>query len=192
MPAAALVVRVAAARPPTLGRGRLVCVDGPAGSGKTTLADAIAGLTGATVVHMDDLYAGWHGLSDSPGQLETILRPLAAGRTGSYRRYDWHEERFAETVEVPPTPWLVVEGVGSGSPDHAALITALAWVTAPEDLRLRRGLERDGAAMEQHWRRWMRDEATLFAQRRTAEWADVLVDGTGAEPARMADGGTVS
>ena len=43
------------ARPPTLGRGRLLCVDGPAGSGKTTLADEVRAITGAPVVHMDNL-----------------------------------------------------------------------------------------------------------------------------------------
>ena len=56
------VVALALARPPTLGDGRLVCVDGPAGSGKTTLAAGIAARTGAPVLHMDDLYPGWSGL----------------------------------------------------------------------------------------------------------------------------------
>ncbi len=60
--AAALVVQHALSRPPTLGAGRLVCVDGPAGSGKTSLADAVARRTAAQVVHMDDLYGGWDGL----------------------------------------------------------------------------------------------------------------------------------
>src|SRR4051812_4977918 len=46
---------------PRCGAVRLVCVDGPAGSGKTTLAagiEAELSLTGAacTVVHLDDLY----------------------------------------------------------------------------------------------------------------------------------------
>ncbi len=38
---AAFLVTSVLARPPTLGVGRLVCVDGPAGSGKTTLAAAL-------------------------------------------------------------------------------------------------------------------------------------------------------
>ena len=39
---AGAVLDLARSRPTSLGSGRLVCVDGPAGSGKTTLADAIA------------------------------------------------------------------------------------------------------------------------------------------------------
>ena len=45
--AATRVVQHTLARPPTLGAGRLVCVDGPAGSGKTSLADAVARRTDA-------------------------------------------------------------------------------------------------------------------------------------------------
>ncbi|MBJ7451459.1 MAG: uridine kinase, partial [Blastococcus sp.] len=46
---------------PRLGGTRLVCVDGPAGSGKTTFAGRLAAALGddAELVHMDDLYAGW-------------------------------------------------------------------------------------------------------------------------------------
>ena len=47
------------AAPPTLGDGRLVCVDGPAGSGKTTLAAALADVVpGAHVIHCDELLHG--------------------------------------------------------------------------------------------------------------------------------------
>jgi hypothetical protein len=58
----------------------------------------------------------------------------------------------------------------------------LAWVEAPADLRLRRGLERDGAAMADHWRQWAVDEQALFRREATAERADLLVDGTGVAP----------
>ena len=181
--AAAVVLALAEERPPTLGDGRLVCVDGPAGSGKTTLAASVAGRRpGARVVHMDDLYDGWDGLPRLTAQLTGLLRPLARGTAGSYRRYDWLAGRYAETVTVPPGPLLVLEGVGSGSRDHADLVTVLAWVEAPADLRLRRGLERDGAAMADHWRRWAIDEQALFRREATAERADLLVDGTGVTP----------
>ena len=109
--AAALLLEVAESRPPTLGPGRLVCVDGPAGSGKTTLADAVAALRpGARVVHMDDLYDGWNGLPHLADQLTGLLRPLADGEPGCYRRYDWFAGCYAETVDVPPGDLLVLEG----------------------------------------------------------------------------------
>lgn len=181
--AAPLVVDVVRARPATLGHGRLVCVDGPAGSGKTTLAARVAGLTTAPVVHMDDLYAGWDGLPQVGEQLATLLEPLARGETGRYRRYDWHAGAFAETVAVPPAPLLVLEGVGAGSAAFSHLATVLVWVEAPAPLRLQRGLARDGADAEPHWRRWTVAETAHFATDRTRDRADIVVDGSGDQPA---------
>ena len=184
--AAALLLEVAESRPPTLGAGRLVCVDGPAGSGKTTLAGAVAALRpGTPVIHMDDLYDGWEGLPHLTDQLSGLLRPLSTGEPGTYRRYDWHAGRYAETVTVTPGPLLVLEGVGSGSRAHADLTTALAWVWAPAGLRLRRGLERDGEALADRWHQWMVDEDRYLAQEQVEARADLLVDGTGLTPPRL-------
>ena len=171
------VLDLALSREPTLGDGRLVCVDGPAGSGKTTLAQEIATLSGAPVLHMDDMFEGWDGLPGITDQLETLLRPLAAGRSGSYRRWDWPGNAWAETVLVPPAPLLVLEGVGSGSADVADLITVLAWVEVPYDLRMARGLERGGVGVAEHWRQWAIDEQDLFAREGTRDRADVVLDG---------------
>jgi len=166
---------IAMSRPATLGPGRLICIDGPAGSGKTTLATALAELTQAPVIHMDDLYAGWDGLTAGIAQLETVLVPLVEGAAGSYRRYDWHRRTFAETVLVPPSPLLVIEGVGSGAAAYDGFRTALAWVDAPEELRKQRGLDRDGDTFAPHWDAWAAAEAEHFAANDTAARADVVV-----------------
>jgi uridine kinase len=179
---ASLVLDLASARPATLGAGRLVCVDGPAGSGKTTLAAELANLVGAQLIHGDDLMSGWRGLDAVPRQLTSLLSALAEGRTGGYQHFDWLQDRYDGQVKVQPAPWLVVEGVGSGAAALAAYITVLVWVEVDEDLRLARGLERDGAEMRQHWLTFMEDEGLLFARERIRERADVLVDGTGTRP----------
>lgn len=166
-------------RPATLGRGRLVCVDGPAGSGKTTLTASLAQrVPEAVVVHMDDLFEGWGGLPGVDAQLGPLLTPLAAGEPSRYRRWDWHADDWAESVEVVPTPLLVIEGVGSGSLVVAPWVTVLVWVEAPYDERMRRGLERDGDAFAPHWEAWARAEQEHFARHRTRERADLVVDGT--------------
>jgi vacuolar-type H+-ATPase catalytic subunit A/Vma1 len=171
------VLSLARSRPASLGSGRLICVDGPAGSGKTTLADEVAELADSRVVHMDDLFEGWGGLPHITDQLGTLLRPLAEGRAGSYRRWDWPGNRWAEAVLVEPTPLLVLEGVGSGARAHADLITVLAWIEVPYDLRMERGLERGGVGVAENWRQWADDEQDLFARERTRERADLVLDG---------------
>jgi uridine kinase len=186
---AAPVLELARARPPTLGAGRLICVDGPAGSGKTSLAAAVADRAHAPIIHMDDLYDGWAGLDTVADHLAGLLRPLARGVPGSYRRYDWHAGAYAETVTVDPAPLLVVEGVGSGDRAHADLCTVLVWLSAPDDLRLARGLARDGAAVEDHWRTWMDTEREHFAREGTRSRADVLIDGSESGTSRVQDRG---
>ena len=171
------VLALARSRRPTLGTGRLICVDGPAGSGKTTLAEEVASLSGAPVIHMDDLFEGWDGLPGVTDQLDTLLPPLATGWPGSYRRWDWPGHAWAETVVVPAAPILVLEGVGSGARKHADLITMLAWVEVPYDLRMSRGLERGGVGVAENWRQWAVDEQEVFARERTRERADLVLDG---------------
>jgi uridine kinase len=177
-PNAELVLELVDDRPPTLGRGRLLCIDGPAGSGKTTLADEVAELSGAPTVHMDHLYEGWDGLPRVGEQLDRLLRPLSRNRPGSYRRWDWYADRWAEVVVVPPAPLLIVEGVGSGSRPYAGLVTVLVWVEVPAELRLERGLSRDGVELDEHLRAWARAEQEHFAVEDTRARADVVIDGT--------------
>jgi uridine kinase len=179
---AAVVLEVAAAKPATLGTGRLVCVDGPAGAGKTTLGAELARRTGAQLIHGDDLMEGWRGLDAVGRQLAAMVPPLAEGRPGAYQHFDWQHHRYDRSVPVPPAPWLVVEGVGSGAAAIAAYITVLVWVEAEEELRLARGLERDGEAVQGQWRQFVLDERELFAREGTRDRADVLVDGTGRTP----------
>jgi uridine kinase len=177
---AALAERVRSAAP-RLGEVRLVVVDGPAGSGKTTVAARLSEALGsAPVVHMDDLYAGWTGLGDDVWRRlrEQVLDPLAAGRPGRYHRYDWHAGQFAEWEDVPPAPVLVVEGVGAAARPVEPFASLRVWVEVPPDLRLRRGIARDGEHLRDEWLAWAEREQAHFAADGTSARADVLVDGS--------------
>jgi uridine kinase len=175
----AALVRRALAAPPRCGAVRVVCVDGPAGAGKTTLADAIARAAGgAPVVHLDDLYEGWAQPLGAPlaGRLrDWLLDPWAAGHAGRHPRWDWAVDEYAGWVTVPAAPLVVLEGCGSaasGVRERAALVV---WVEADEPVRLARGLARDGAGLEPQWRAWQAAEAAHFAADGTQAAADVIV-----------------
>jgi len=186
-------VRRTLAAPATLGGGRLLCIDGPAGSGKTTLAAAVVDAAPPEVttalVHLDDVYPGWSGLAEGMDRIARLLvAPLARGAAGGYRRYDWMAGQEAEWHDVSPADLLVLEGVGAGSADFAAHITILVWVEAPRDVRLARGLERDIELHGLHedrdrlrarWQAWSADEDAMHARHRTRERADVVVEGLG-------------
>jgi len=173
--ARAVVDRVLAA-PPTLGPGRLVCVDGPAGSGKTTLAAAIeAAVDDVVVIHCDELLEGWRGLPGLAATVEALLGPLADGRPSRWTRWDWLADGWAESHPVLPGGVLVLEGVGSWSPAIAGLVGVLVWVEAGPEVRLDRGIARDGEGMREHWLRWQVDERELHATLHTREHADLVM-----------------
>ena len=167
------------AQPPRCGAVRVVCVDGPAGSGKTTLAGQLAAALGnAPIVHLDDLYHGWAQPLGAPlsARLEAwLLDAWAAGLPGRYLRYDWHAGRYVEWVAVEPAPIVVLEGCGSGAAAIRARAALVVWVDASVDTRLARGLARDGEAMRQQWLDWQRAEQAHFDSDGTGAAADVRV-----------------
>jgi uridine kinase len=175
----ALTARVLSA-PPRLGATRLVCIDGPAGSGKTTFAGRLAGAVGrgAQLLHLEDLYAGWTVTGAVSRLAAGVLRPLAEGAPGAYHRFDWDIGRFAVVpTPVPVADVLIVEGCGSSPQQLDRWTTLRVWVEAPAALRLTRGIERDGTQLAAEWRRWQLMEAEVFATERTRERADLRVDG---------------
>lgn len=189
------IVDRALGRSPTLGTGRLICVEGPSGAGKTTLAQALrrgvrdrlrgprrkADCRHVALLHMDNLYPGWDGLAEGMQILaRDVLGPLREGRPGRFRRYDWVAGELAEERMVQPVDVLVVEGVGSGASAVADAVTCLVWVETPQALRTRRGVDRDGEQMREPLARWQQQEAEMFTRERPWERADAVVDGTDA------------
>jgi uridine kinase len=177
------------ARPPRLGPVRLVAIDGPAGSGKTTFARRLSGAltqagSRAPQVHVDDLLAGWGDLATFWPRLERwVLDPLRRGAEAAYRIYDWHAEAFREewtTLAVPDV--LIVEGVSSARAVVRPELTLSVYLVAERDVRLARGIERDGEALRPNWLRWMTEEDEHFARDDTMAHADLLVDGTSDVP----------
>ncbi|MFD0822594.1 uridine kinase, partial [Micromonospora zhanjiangensis] len=131
------------------------------------------------VVRTDDLLDGW---SDQftfwPRLDDWVLAPLRAGRPGRYRRYSWLRGEFTPAwVPVPAGAVVLLEGVSAARAAIRPELTLAVFVTAPERLRLDRALARDGDHLLPHLRRWRRGEDVHFAADRTAEHADLVVDG---------------
>lgn len=171
-------------RPPRLGTVRFVAVDGPAGSGKTTFAARCAHAlraAGASVaeIHVDDLLDGWTDMQGYwPRFKEWILEPFRQGRPARYRRYDWVRGCFEDEWQTTAVPdVLVLEGVTSGRAAATPHLSLCVLVIAERQLRLARGIARDGEALYREWVRWMAEEDRHFAADATDARADIVVDG---------------
>ncbi|SFS16188.1 Uridine kinase [Agrococcus baldri] len=153
------------------GTTRITIVDGRSGSGKTELAERLAAETGARVIHMDDLYAGWHGLATGSRLLERgILAPLAAGAVAVWRRWDWSLGDWGPEDRAEPGQALIIEGCGSLTIESRLHADRSIWLDAPEAVRRARALRRDGD--DSWWMLWRAQEDAHIAANDPASLAD--------------------
>lgn len=162
----------------------LVTLDGPAGAGKTTLADDVWPLlartgTTAEIVHLDDLYDGWAGLDETlTAHLASwIVLPLRDGLPVRHPVYDWHAGRYTQWRDVPDSDVLLLEGVGAGQPVTAAAAALRVWVTAPPEVCRQRAIARDGGSTRDHWGTWVARQEAHFAWSGAREAAHLVIAG---------------
>ncbi len=164
----------------------VLAIDGHGGSGKTTIATEVAGLTGAALVHTDDFFAepapapgiqrpmtsyyDWRRLR------EQALLPLRARRRASFRRVTWDSDGGpADVVTVDPAGLVVVEGVFSAAPELADQVDRAVFVDTPEPERLRRVRAR--ISSEDWDDGWLRAEQAYFRLIRPPSSFDLVVSG---------------
>jgi hypothetical protein len=163
---------------------RLVGIDGPSGSGKSVLARRLVAWCGAPLIAVDDFvswsdFGGWW-----PRFGRQVLSPLLAGRDAHYQVRDWVNDQFGASLAgwkmVRWSPLVFLEGVTCIR--RAARLTYRIWVEAPQELRLTRGLDRDGHSHRQLWLDWMAQERRFFAGDGTRARADLRIDGNPSDP----------
>lgn len=152
----------------------LVGIGGHGGAGKTTLARQIAG---AQVVGTDEF---WDGESfDLSRVLTEVVRPLARGDAVRYHAFSWPDQALEDDERVVrPEGVVVVEGVCALHQMFRDTYDLRVWVDAPRDVRLARGIARDGEASRRTWEDvWMPREDAYVTRDNPRAAADLLVDG---------------
>lgn len=155
----------------------IIAIDGRSGSGKTSLAEAVATeLADSAVVHLDDMYPGWDGLAATPPLLVAqVLEAVRRSEPATFRRFDWVRGTFADSVSVPRTSYLIVEGAGSSVGMARRYADVRVWLEAEPAIRKRRGLTRDGDTYAPHWQRWADHEDAVFGSDHTREHAHLVL-----------------
>ena len=88
-----------------------------------------------------------------------VVSPLSGGAVARFSSYDWaaRAQRGFRTVE--PVGIVVVEGVCALHRTLRAAYAVRVWLDAPADVRLERGVKRDGEAARATWvEKWMPSE----------------------------------
>ncbi|WP_108671660.1 uridine kinase family protein [Peribacillus acanthi] len=171
----------------------LIGIDGCGGAGKSTFANKLKErFENATVVHMDDFYFPSasiikdHPLNKPIGAdcdwkrvLQQVLEPISQEKEGHYQRYDWESDQLAEWHTVPIGGIVIVEGVYSTRKELSDVYDFKIWLETPRDIRLNRGLERDGEEARDRWENnWMIAEDCYSKEHTPKERANLIVDGT--------------
>lgn len=185
--ALSLVVEHATSVSPLVGDVRVITIDGRAGGGKSTLAEALSPRIGnAPIVHMDDLYRGWDDALTA--QLtatlrDQILNPIGLGKTGGYRAWDWHRGAVGEVRTIPKHPFLILEGVGASQRIVRPFASTMVWIEITPSQGLERVLQRDSlfaTDLEEYRGRmlsWQGQELLHLAAENTFDTAHLRFDG---------------
>jgi uridine kinase len=177
----------------------LVAIDGPGGSGKSALARSLRMTldeadVSVSVVEVDDFYLpsaarSREGPSEKPigGDFDwrrlrdQVLEPLRRGQSARYDRYDWAKDELSDMGEVLPGGVVLVEGIYSNRRELTGFYDLRIWVECPRELRLTRGLERDGETARSRWEQdWMPSEDRYIQEHRPQDLADIVVRGDAA------------
>ncbi len=153
----------------------LVGIGGHGGAGKSTLAHAIPD---AVVVGTDEF---WDGSGFDLARLRReVFDALVGGRSARFASYDWVSQASRGERVVEPRGVVVVEGVCALHRMFRDDYLLRIWVDAPRDVRLARGVARDGEAARSTWEDvWMPREDRYVARDDPISAADLIVDGSG-------------
>jgi uridine kinase len=152
----------------------LVGIGGHGGAGKTTLARMVPG---AAIVSTDEF---WDGTRFDLARLRReVLDALVHGRPATFASFDWIAGEARGERAIEPAGVVIVEGVCALHTMFRDDYQVRVWVEAPRDVRLARGVERDGEEARATWENvWMPMEDAYVASDDPISAADLIVDGS--------------
>ncbi|HEU4578503.1 MAG TPA: hypothetical protein VFS67_09625 [Polyangiaceae bacterium] len=107
-----------------------------------------------------------------------LLVPLRSGAASRYYLYNWEADQVSAQAVAVAKPIVIVEGIYSLTIGLSGLFDLAIWVECPRDVRLARGLARDGEAARSRWENdWMVGEDQYMARERPRDRANLVCDG---------------
>jgi uridine kinase len=156
----------------------IIAIDGPAGAGKTTLAEHLTAALSlkykCATLHMDDLYNGWdeafdHHLSDA---LTAACKAHQNSQKFSLSFFNWSKGKYEAATEIPQSQLLILEGVGASQAAIRPYLTASIWIDIDPPQGVERVIARDGESISINMQRWLAKQEQHFLENKTQMSAD--------------------
>ena len=159
----------------------LIAVDGPAGSGKSTMAKDLylffSTSREANLLGLDDIYDGWTNALGK--KLTTDLGAIAGahvlGESITISIYDWAKSQYLDEREIKSKEILIIEGVGSAQEVMRQHKAITIWMDIDPLVGMQRVLNRDGHHISEEMKVWQELQSKLFAQSAAKENADFVI-----------------
>ena len=151
----------------------MLAIDGRAASGKTSLAEKLAKVYSARVVHMDDFFLpqelrAAERLSEPGGNLHSerfvaeILPGLRDEAGVSYQAFDCNRMQLGEWQNLSPAQLTIVEGAYALHPKLGAYYDLALFLSCPPKLQLARLKARNPDKLAQFQKHWIPMEEAYF------------------------------
>jgi len=161
--------------------GEVIAIDGPAGSGKTTLANQLkSDISLIEIIHLDDLYQGWQDAFSqrlTNSVIEQILKPISKKLKFNYEIYDWKSNNFHKSKDVQVNKIYILDGVSSGQSQFRSYLSKIIWLNISDEIGLSRVLSRDGLEILMPMKEFQKAQKLHFARDLTENAADFHYEG---------------
>jgi uridine kinase len=169
----------------------IIGIDGAGASGKSTFAkELLENITNSVIVQMDDFYLPEKNKINFDSELgigvyfdwrrleNQVLIPFAADKEIMFQQYDWESGSLKRWQNISRKSSLIVEGVYSIRKELLKYYDLRIWIDCPYEIRLKRGIERDGIEMREYWKNiWMRQEDEYVKKQNPSLSADFIING---------------
>ncbi len=164
----------------------IIAIDGTAGSGKTTLANKIKNHFEQTeICHLDQFYKTFNERNDRIGHfnvwnydyerlIKQVIEPWINKKSSKYSTYNYFVDDIDGFNILKPSKYLIIEGVTSLHPILRPYINYSIWLDADENVRLERGIQRDGERFRDLWiNEWLPSETVYIKRFKPNKHADL-------------------
>lgn len=169
------------------GRPCLIAIDGRAASGKTTMAEALALVLNADVVHMDDFFLprelrSTERLAETGGNvhyerfIKEVLPYIRSTEVFSYRVFSCDNMDYSGSRIIGSKEFRIIEGSYSHHPKFENYADIRVFLDVDGDEQIARIKERNGIGLAKRFENeWIPMEEAYFETYRIKEKSDIVL-----------------